>query len=240
MDGLVAGQITGNGSGLVELLMKAGGHPHVHISSLAIETLSRLLPLDPSFSTRLLPLLQHRAIIPYALHGSAPSVAATSISGVDFHEFEKFRQNILVEALVSCYEHNPKYYMDSCTSAVEEFCSSVSTVEVSFQLEAALFCLAAVSIPANAPSKREGKGDEIHSQQLVRCTSALSTKPAFLPANPLALAQLNKFFAMVSKCLCLRRFIISVLTRLFSMVAGTHQTLLPRPWMLHSSYLYQQ
>lgn len=191
MVGLISGQIPGGGSGLLELLMKAGSHPYVYISSLAIEVLSRLLELDPSFPQRLLPLLQHRAIIPYVLHGSVPSLSASVISGVDFYEFENFRQNVLVEVLVACYEQNANYYMDSCTSAVEEFCSSSATVEVSFQLEAALFCLTAVAITVNSP------GECKHSAQLSRCTRALATKPAFLPANPLALAQLNRFLGMV-------------------------------------------
>lgn len=197
MVGLISGQIPGGGSGLLELLMKAGAHPFVHISSLAIEVLSKLLSLDASFPARLLPLLQHRAIIPYVLNGPAPSLAASATSGVDFYEFENFRQNILVEALVACYEQNPSYYMDSCTSAVEEFCSSSATVEVSFQLEAALFCLTAVAITVTGPSKKEGQGEGNHNDQLSRCTKALATKPAFLPANPLALAQLNRFLGMV-------------------------------------------
>lgn len=194
--GLLSGQISGGASGLLELLMKAGAHPHVHISSVAIVVLSQLLPVDPRFSPRLLPLLQHRAIIPYVLNGIVPSLAAGASSGVDFYEFENFRQNILVEALLSCYEQNSKYYMDSCTSAVEEFCSSSATVEVSFQLEAALFCLSAVALSVNKPLRKNENGENTHAQQLSRCTTALATKPAFLPANPLALAQLNRFIGM--------------------------------------------
>ena len=178
--------------------MKAAAHPNVHISSLAIEVLSAFLPLDPSFPSRMLPLLQHRAIIPYVLIGSLPSLAAGASGGVDFSEFENFRQNILADALVACYLQNPKYYMDSCTSAVKEFCSSAATVEVSFQLEAALFCLTTVSITAMGPSKRKGEGVISHYDQLALCTVALSTKPTFLPANPLALGQLNRF-GMVSE-----------------------------------------
>ena len=183
MVGLINGQIPGGGSGLLDLLMKAGAHPHVYISS-------------PSFPCRMLPLLQHRAIIPYVLHGSLPSLGGAA-SGVDFTEFENFRQSVLSDALLACYEQNPKYYMDSCTSAVEEFCSSNATVEVSFQLEAALFCLTTVAITVTRPSTRSGQGSGNHNEQLSRCTKALSTKPAFLPANPLALGQLNRFLAMV-------------------------------------------
>ena len=200
MVGLINGQIPGGGSGLLDLLMKAGAHPHVYISSLAIEVLSQLLPLDPSFPCRMLPLLQHRAIIPYVLHGSLPSLGGAA-SGVDFTEFENFRQSVLSDALLACYEQNPKYYMDSCTSAVEEFCSSNATVEVSFQLEAALFCLTTVAITVTRPSTRSGQGSGNHNEQLSRCTKALSTKPAFLPANPLALGQLNRFLAMVRQIL---------------------------------------
>ena len=198
MVGFATGLIPGGGSGLVELLMKAAAHPNVHISSLAIEVLSAFLPLDPSFPSRMLPLLQHRAIIPYVLLGSVPSLAAGASAGVDFSEFENFRQNVLAEALVACYLQNPKYYMDSCTSAVEEFCSSSATVEVSFQLEAALFCLTTVAMAVTGPSKRKDKAEN-HYDQISRCTVALSTKPTFLPANPLALGQLNRFLGMVSE-----------------------------------------
>jgi len=194
--GLLSGQISGGASGLLELLMKAGAHPHIHISSIAIVVLYQLLPVDSTFSPRLLPLLQHRAIIPYVLNGTVPSLAAGASGGIDFYEFENFRQNVLVEALLSCYEQNSKYYMDSCTSAVEEFCSSSATVEVSFQLEAALFCLSAVALSVNKPFNKNDQGENAHSQQLSRCTTALSTKPVFLPANPLALAQLNRFIGM--------------------------------------------
>jgi len=193
---LISGKIPTGASGLLELLMKAGAHPHVHISSIAIIVLSQLLSIGSNFTPRLLPLLQHRAIIPYVLNGSVPSLAASSSSGVDFYEFENFRQNVLVEALQRCYEQNSKYYMDSCTSAVEEFCSSSATVEVSFQLEAALFCLSAVALSVNSPLKKNCQKGDIHARQLSRCTTALSTKPVFLPANPLALAQLNRFLGM--------------------------------------------
>ena len=181
---------------MLELLMKATTHRNVHISSLAIEVLTDFLPLDPSFPSRMLPLLQHRAIIPYVLYGTVPSLGASTSSGVDFAEFENFRQNVLADALVACYLQNPKYYMDSCSSAVEEFCSSHATVEVSFQLEAALYCLTTVAMTAT--TKRKGQVPQNHNDQMSRCTLALSTKPAFLPANPLALGQLNRFLGVVS------------------------------------------
>ena len=199
VEGLATGQIPRGGSGLLELLVKAAAHPNVYISSLAIEVLSAFLPLDPSFPSRMLPLLQHRAIIPYVLIGSLPSLAAGAAAGVDFSEFENFRQNILADALVACYVQDPKYYMDSCTSAVEEFCSSPATVEVSFQLEAALFCLTTVALTVTGSSKRKEEGAVTHYDQLSLCTKALSTKPTFLPANPLALGQLNRFLGMVSE-----------------------------------------
>jgi hypothetical protein len=157
-----------------------------------------MLHLDHSLPSRILPLLQHRAIIPYILINSIPSLSAYATAGVDYCEFEKFRQTVLAEALISCYQQNPKYYMDSCTSAVEEFCSSEATVEVSFQLEAALYCLTTVAISAIGSSKEKGNLSGSHDEQLLRCTMALATKPSFLPANPLTLGQLNRFLGMVS------------------------------------------
>ncbi len=236
MVGFATGLIPGGGSGLVELLMKAAAHPNVHISSLAIEVLSAFLPLDPSFPSRMLPLLQHRAIIPYVLLGSVPSLAAGASAGVDFSEFENFRQNVLAEALVACYLQNPKYYMDSCTSAVEEFCSSSATVEVSFQLEAALFCLTTVAMAVTGPSKRKDKAEN-HYDQISRCTVALSTKPTFLPANPLALGQLNRFLGMVSEpetSSWLETLIAHSVA--ISMVVGIQLRLRQICWKLRSSF----
>jgi len=200
---LMSGEIKGGGTGILDLLMKAAAHPSVNICGIALNVLSQFVPLEPGFPLRLLPVLQHRAIIPHIVVGGVPTILAADLCGVDFHEFESFRENTLTEALQACFRQNAKYYMDSCTSAIEEFCSAEGTVEVSFQLEAALFCVGAVSLEVVASKKNEmcsedvAASDGIHDSQLLRCTNALGKKPVCITANPLTLAQLNRFLRQV-------------------------------------------
>uniref|UniRef100_A0A7S1VM81 Uncharacterized protein n=1 Tax=Grammatophora oceanica TaxID=210454 RepID=A0A7S1VM81_9STRA len=191
LNGLMSGVIQGGGAGLLDLLMKAAGHPSVNVCAIALEVLALLVPLDPNFPVRLLPTLQHRAIVPHTLENSIPSIVASSVCGVDFHEFESFREKVLTDALIACYRQNPAFYMDSCTSAIEEFCSADATVAVSFQLEAALYCLSSIALVTNRASTTTP--ELRHDSQLGRCTAALAKKPIFITANPLTLAQLNRF-----------------------------------------------
>lgn len=203
MVGLMSGQIQGGGSGILDLLMKAAAHPSIGICGMALDVLSQLVPLEPGFPLRLLPVLQHRAIVPHIFAEGAPTILAAELCGVDFHEFERFRENTLTEALQACFHQNPVYYLDSCTSAIEEFCMAEATVEVSFQLEAALYCLSAVSLEVLVSQKNEMKSDNGQAQpgsydsQLSRCTHALGQKPVCITANPLTLAQLNRFLRQV-------------------------------------------
>lgn len=198
---------------LIDLLTKAASNPTIHVSGLAVEILTEMVRVDASLCMKVLPLLQHRAIVPYVVIGSAPSLVASEVSGVDFPDFESFRDNQLADALHACFFQNSTFYVDSCTSAMEEFCSSSSTVEVSFQLEAALFCMAVVAdkvVPRRQDQEVMGGIGNValpsateFDGQLRRCTSALSQKPLFLAANPLALAQLNAFIRKVGPCIVL-------------------------------------
>lgn len=214
-DSAEAGHLQPFASGMVDLLLKAAAHPMVNICGIALEALSGLAAVNQNFSLQLLPILQHRAIIPYIMNGGLPSVDASEVCGVDIHEFDSFRSTILSNALVSCYECSPDYYMNSCTAAVEEFCASPPTVKTSFQLEAALYCLSAVasdSISAGqilmTPSTTAGNGNRDMSDttknQLSRCTEKLEKKPVCVTANPLTLAQTCRFLGQV-RCLKLRR-----------------------------------
>ena len=202
LQGLVSGQIHVASAGLLDLLMKAASHPLIYVCSTALGVLIKLLPVDSNFPPRMLPLLQHRAIIPYVLVGPAPTLNTVEACGVDFIECMSFRENVLADVLVACFHQNRKYYMDSCTSAIEEFCNSPSTVEVSFQLEAALFCLNAVAVEVTSnAAKDQGSGSyesNEFDQQLLVCINSLAKKPSCLAANPLALAQLNRFLGVVS------------------------------------------
>jgi hypothetical protein len=173
--------------------MKGAAHPSVNISGVALSVLPDLARVDLSLPPQLLPLLQRRAITPHHVISGSPSLSASDTCGVNFHDFQLFRETVLTEALIACYEGDKDNYMDSCTSAVEEFCSETASSHVSLHLEAALFCLAAVADEALA-----GKGMTSHSPQLERCTTALSGKPSSLMANPLTLAQMCSFIRKVS------------------------------------------
>lgn len=196
-------------SGMVDLLLKAAAHPSTHICGIALEALSQIAIFDKNFPLRLLPVLQHRAIVPYVLNNGVPSLAASEFCGFDIEEFSSFRKTALAEALAACYKCSPDYYMNSCTVAVEEFCRASPTVKTSFQLEAALFCFVAVadeSINAGqdlmTPETVAGNGSrdmtDTKTNQLSRCTELLGKKPISVTANPLTLAQACYFIGKVS------------------------------------------
>jgi hypothetical protein len=194
----------------------------VHICSIALEALSGLAALDQNFPLQSLPILQHRAIIPHITNGGLPSVEASEVCGVDINEFDSFRSTILSNALVSCYKRSPDCYMNSCTTAVEEFCTAPPTVKTSFQLEAALYCLGAVAsdsisvgqilmTPSNAVVDDNRDMNNTTKNQLSRCTAQLEKKPVSVTANPLTLAQTCRFVGKVRFLNSRRRFLLLVL-----------------------------
>jgi len=179
-------------SGLVDMIMKAVAHASVNICGIGLEVLTQLVKVEKTLAMPLLPILQRRAITPHHMVSGAPSLSASDICGVNFHEFQNFREHLLSGALVACYLGSPDNYMDSCTSAVEEFCASDATIDVSLHLEAALFCLGTVADEALSLHHPFA-----HSCQLDRCIKALAVKPCSLTENPLTLAQM---------CLFLRKY----------------------------------
>ena len=142
----------------------------------------------------LLPLLQRRAITPHRFHEGAVEYHVSDLDGVSFAEFLTFRENILRDALLSCWRANSSHYIESCTSAIEEFCSEQSSVDVSFQLEAALYCIELVGTESTSLT------DEFPVQpQLSRVLSALSVKPPSLMLNPLTRARACRMLRTVRK-----------------------------------------
>lgn len=203
-----AEHLESSSSGMVDLLLKAAAHPSVNICGIALEALSELAAFDENFSLRLLPILQHRAIVPHILDSGNPSLAASEVCGVEIFEFESFRSTILTNALVSCYGRNQDHYMNSCSVAVEEFCKAAPTVKTSFQLEAALYCLSAVAEESIAAGQalltksfvEENVSSDMSNtskNQLARCTQLLETKPVCMTANPLTLSQACRFIGKV-------------------------------------------
>ena len=124
--------------------------------------------------------------------------------------------------LIACYISNRAYYVESCASAVAEFCASNANPQLYYQLEAALFCLSAVAMDASkramlltaTPATQlatanactseyydtaEMKANAIaedakrHDEQLVRCIRALGKVLTVALSNPLALSQMCHF-----------------------------------------------
>lgn len=167
--------------GVIQLLLKAAGHVSVHISAIALSALVDAAKNGLVSAEVFLPLLQQRAIAPHLVAGDGKaSLVAFDLCGVAFDEFESVRYTILTEALRWCWQSNRNNYLDSCTSAIEEFCGSRPTVEISFQLEAALFCIETVAEDVTASGDTNDQ-----SNQLRRCATCLKTMPEVLMSNPL-------------------------------------------------------
>lgn len=178
--------------GAVGLLMKAAAHPLVNISAIALQLLTRLMTTNPALSVELLPVLQRRAITPHRISDGKISLETSDLLGATFDDFRHFREHVLSDALVVCWRTNGAQYMDSCVSAVEEFCSNQASADVSLPLEAALFCIEQVA------SEALGSHDPFpHTALLKRLFSALYSKPRGLMANPLTRARQCRLIRMV-------------------------------------------
>jgi hypothetical protein len=230
------------GSGLLELLSKCASHPSVAICGIVLPVVTPILRTEVGLATQWLPTLQRRAIIPHHPPSNneddnntavqvRPSslLLASDICFVEFEEFlHEFRETVLKDALNACYGIHSEYYLASCTAAIEEFCVSddagTGGEQTSFHLEAALFCLVAVSeqvLPsviitgsyANtntntntnttasttkaSTSSANIVKDANASNYLLRCTVALAKKPNSL-SNPLTMAQACRFVRKVN------------------------------------------
>lgn len=190
------GQQLNTGPGLLDLLLKAASHPSINICGIAIDVLGELVSSENGITNQLLPILQRRAITPHHFENSVLSLEASDICSVNYHEFENFRLTVLTDALIACFKCNEENYMTSCTAAIEEFCAATSSVEVSFHLEAALYCIGAVSDKVLG-----GSFASSHIASVKKCIKALSEKPSSLKENPLTLSQANIFLQKVCSTL---------------------------------------
>lgn len=188
--------------GALTLLLKAAAHPSVNICAIVLPVLTKCTLRIPSLGPALLPILQRRAIVPHIFTSNLISFSVPPFCDINYPEFLRFRKDILREALLACWKSNVSYFVESCASAVEEFCCSTSTVEVSLQLEAALFCIEIIgpvsdivwSIP--------------HADQLSQVISALSLKPHSLMFNPLTLARACRMLKTVRYDSCCVPFFV--------------------------------
>lgn len=180
-------------SGVLHLLLKAASHPSVNICALVLPVLCNVVAGMPSLTPELLPMLQRRAILPHVVHDGTILFASHDVCGVNVTEFRAFREDVLSDALIACWRANSAHYMESCTSAVEEFCSERSSVEVSLQLEAALFCIEIISPGDVGPT-----GVFAHGAEMARILSALSLRSPSLLMNALTRARACRMLRMVS------------------------------------------
>jgi hypothetical protein len=180
--------------GALTLLMKGANHPSVNICAICLRTLTRLIRIIPTLSLELLPVLQRRAIIPNHLRGGKIDLDAVDLCGVTIHDFQSFRYAVLSDALFACWTKNDEHYMDSCTSAIEEFCCSTSSIDVSLQAEAALFCIEQISWDETVESQGKLPANNV----MGRLIKALRTKPPSIMSNPLTRESMCRFIHKVS------------------------------------------
>ena len=232
-----SGKMGRSSDGLLELLLKGAAHSSIHVCGICLEAIPSLIAPGSSYSDRLLPILQQRAIVPAALRGNHTTTSADE-ADIDFHEYTSFRENLLSSALSACYKNNRGFYVESCASAIEEFCTAPLTPQLPFQLEAALFCLCAVSMDASkrallvsaSPAAQaaaakasaalgQAQTSDIavdakkHDDELAKCTLSIANNPAAATSNPLTLAQLCRFIAKVR---LVDENIVSLLDKIFA------------------------
>lgn len=211
-------------SSLIEVLALCASHRILHVCSNAITAFSRLTKLNSTLAKRILQILQSRAIIPPNSVGFSSPLASYD---VDIEEFELFRENVLKDVLLSCYISSRSYYIESCVTAVEEFCTTSALSKqiknnphLSFQLEAALFCLCTVAVDASRRALLHGASPAVqavaakacdsaklsdgvqldialdaekHDEQLTRCITTLAEFPALAFSNQYVLGQMCRF-----------------------------------------------
>lgn len=207
--------------GIVDLLMHAASHKSVHMSGIALKTLPHIMSTGSSINTNILNVLQQRASWSECQSDAlTPQISKCIIEefGVDFDEFESFRENILTAALVSCYLLDRHLYLKSCADTITQVCQT-HTKRNWRQLEAALFCINAVAIEACKHANFFDQSSDIesnsaqntslfdanrlmdsraHNELLSSCINTLSGSLDICVCNPLLLAQMCRFIGKVS------------------------------------------
>ena len=173
------GTLEGSPDGLLDLLFKAVAHPSVYVCGIAVEALTNVAPSSAELSTKLLPFLQGKAIIPFHL-------IENDDGGLE--EYINFRERVLADGLAGCYAGCNAFFLQSCSSAIEEFCQASPTSHLPYQLEAALFCMVAV---AEKAVKTTDKRDLC--TQLQRMISALAKSPSTTTSHPLVTMKACRF-----------------------------------------------
>jgi hypothetical protein len=178
------------GPGLLDLLLKGAAHPSVDVSGIALEALTEEVSSETGLVHKLLPILQGRAITPHVFHNhQVPSIRLENQPDYGGYDaFDHFRTTSLADCLKACFLAQPEVYMTSCVAAIEEFCRPDASPNVSFHLEAALFCVGTVA---------EVAADSDMTEYLEECNSALSRRGPSMDSNPLTLSQACRFVQKV-------------------------------------------
>lgn len=179
------GTLQASTDGILDLLFKAASHPSVYVCGIAVEALSVIAPSNSELSTRLLPYLQGKAIIPFHLIGDVDG---------SLDDYINFRDRVLTDALVACYTGCSTFYLESCGSAIEEFCQSSPSPHLPYQLEAALFCMIAVS-----PRASKIPDTQVLCTQLERMITALAKNAFSTTSHPLVLVKMCRFMNKVRR-----------------------------------------
>ena len=171
---------------LLDLLFKAASHPSIYVSGIAIESLADCAADNPTLATRLLPVLQGKAIIQTSFLDDVGSL----------EDYINFRQRVLAVGFQGCYSGCEGFYLRSCASAIEEFCGASLSPQLPFQLEAALVCMISVS---NKAIKTLDKQALV--SQLEKMVAALVANDFKTTSHPVVMASLCRFICKYVKCL---------------------------------------
>ncbi|KAL7551893.1 hypothetical protein ACHAWF_015096 [Thalassiosira exigua] len=171
--------------GILDLLLQAASHPSAHVCGVAAEALAAAAASDAGLAARLLPRLQGKAIIPFRPTDDAGG----------FEDYVNFRDRVLTEALAACYAGCGPFYLESCASAIDEFCRASPSPHLPHQLEAALFCMVVI---AEKASKAEDKLPLC--LQLEKMVKALENNSFKTTAQPLVMARMCQFIGKFASC----------------------------------------
>ena len=182
-DLLKTGNLEASPDGLMDLLFKAASHPSVYVCGIAVEALAAIAPSNSDLSTRLLPVLQGKAIIPVHLVGDTDG---------SFDDYINFRDRVLTDGLVACFTGCSTFFLESCGSAIDEFCRATPASHLPYQLEAALFCMIVVSERASKSADKTVLG-----AQLEKMVAALMVNGFSTTCHPLVMAKMCQFIGKV-------------------------------------------
>lgn len=179
--------------GLIEFLMKASAHPALAICGLAVSTLTELLAHVPALASEFLRVLQRRAIWPSVHQNQKVILETYNVGDGTNSDFDIFRETVLKDALIACWQAQRTNYLASCSSAVEEFCAKDVSEKFFLPLEAALFCLEVVS--KDFLSRDDPWENDTYMNRLL---GVLHPQPAILMSSSFGRERLCSFIQSVS------------------------------------------